>query len=556
MDGLAGSAATLISTGRFRLAKLALKVAKESQALSTGILPCLLILAVFTIVQMLLLMQSIIVPLLFSFFLTFVADPIVNLLTHYPNEKCCLRFCLTRKKSRILHQKQELDEKLCEHHETPSTTRSRSPPAQRRGLSYPDTYQALSDSKGNEDDVVVTLNTAGNRDRLLSSSGDFEADLLPFPCGCCLRSCRIPRCIAVILAILVLVGFVVGIGWVVAASITSLNANWESAYAPGFSDLVAWINEVAKSLGYTLEDTSSFLMAQLELIATSVLAGFVGFVETLVLVIIFLCYLLASPVRPKEGVWLEIDQQIRKYVHLKTAISLLVGILDGVILMILGVDLAWIFAGFTFIANFIPNIGSTIATLLPLPLAILDNRIGFTEKLLVVVAPFVLHNIVGNYIEPKVFGKHMDLHPIVVLAALGFWSILWGVSGMILSVPLVAVLRIVLLQIHHPYAEITVQVLEGRVFGKYDHVKDVVSEEVESDLFAECSQETSRNRTRSGEEDTTSPEGAHSDHLTAPSRHHHHHARRGSATGSLAAPGVADMSSGMGGAPTDKPPTG
>jgi len=295
-------------------------------------------------------------------------------------------------------------------------------------------------------------------------------------------------------------------------------------------------------------------MSKAEAIVADVLSGVVGFVETLVLVIIFLCYLLATPVRPKEGVWLEIDHQIRKYVHLKTAISLLVGVLDGVILMILGVDLAWIFAGITFLANFIPNIGSTIATLLPLPLAILDSRIGFTEKLLVVAAPFVLHNIVGNYIEPKLFGKHMELHPIVVLAALGFWSILWGVSGMVLSVPLVAVLRIVLLQIHHPYAAMAVQLLEGRVFGKYDHVKDPLTEEEEADIFAEYSREASRGRAKSVDDDSTSPVEISGDHLTIPSHHYHH--LPSNKKGTLAGPGIADASSATTGAwPTEKPPT-
>ena len=53
---------------------------------------------------------------------------------------------------------------------------------------------------------------------------------------------------------------------------------------------------------------------------------------------------------------------------------------------------------------------------------------------------------VGNFIEPKIFGKSLDLHPIVVLVALGIFGTLWGVAGMILSVPIVAVLRIVMLQ--------------------------------------------------------------------------------------------------------------
>ena len=58
--------------------------------------------------------------------------------------------------------------------------------------------------------------------------------------------------------------------------------------------------------------------------------------------------------------------------------------------------------------------------------------------------PFISHQAVGNFIEPKIFGKSLDLHPIVVLTSLGIFGTLWGVAGMILSVPVVAVLRIVL----------------------------------------------------------------------------------------------------------------
>jgi predicted PurR-regulated permease PerM len=73
----------------------------------------------------------------------------------------------------------------------------------------------------------------------------------------------------------------------------------------------------------------------------------------------------------------------------------------------------------------------------------------------------IAHNIVGNYIEPKLFGSSLELHPVVVLFSLSLWSAIWGVAGAILSVPLVAVTRVIVMHIDHPYARIALKVLEG-----------------------------------------------------------------------------------------------
>ena len=54
--------------------------------------------------------------------------------------------------------------------------------------------------------------------------------------------------------------------------------------------------------------------------------------------------------------------------------------------------------------------------------------------------------------EPTLFGGSMELHPIIILLSLAFWSTLWGVMGMILSVPLIAIVRIVCQHLQHPYA--------------------------------------------------------------------------------------------------------
>ena len=75
--------------------------------------------------------------------------------------------------------------------------------------------------------------------------------------------------------------------------------------------------------------------------------------------------------------------------------------------------------------------------------------------------PGAIHFVVGNVIEPAIFGHSMELHPVVVLLSLTLWYALWGVTGAILAVPIVAVLRIVVSHNHHPYARVVLATLTG-----------------------------------------------------------------------------------------------
>jgi hypothetical protein len=102
-----------------------------------------------------------------------------------------------------------------------------------------------------------------------------------------------------------------------------------------------------------------------------------------------------------------------------------------------------------------------VATLLPLPVVLLDPDQSWPSASLAIVGPFGLHLLVGSVLEPKVLGMGLALHPVVVLFTVLLWALLWGVGGMIVSVPLTAVLRIALAEVRHPYARLIVRILEG-----------------------------------------------------------------------------------------------
>ena len=139
----------------------------------------------------------------------------------------------------------------------------------------------------------------------------------------------------------------------------------------------------------------------------------------------------------------EINHKISRYLLTKLGTSLSTGFVVWVVLFAFRVELAFMFAILAVFLNFIPSVGSIFATIIPLPVVWLQY--GFDWRFMAVLLLTTLTQIIiGNIIEPKLMGQTMGLHPVTVLLALAFWGLLWGIVGMLLAVPIVAMLRIVL----------------------------------------------------------------------------------------------------------------
>ncbi|HCM78076.1 MAG TPA: AI-2E family transporter, partial [Cytophagales bacterium] len=141
----------------------------------------------------------------------------------------------------------------------------------------------------------------------------------------------------------------------------------------------------------------------------------------------------------------EIYQSTNKYITLKTVISLLTGGLSYIVLMLFGVDYAFLWAFLIFLFNYIPYIGSLIATLLPAIFAIVQFG-SVWSFVWVFISVEAIQLVVGNYIEPKIMGKSLNLSPLVVVVALSFWGYVWDLLGMFLSVPITSIMLITLAQ--------------------------------------------------------------------------------------------------------------
>ncbi|MCA8995644.1 MAG: AI-2E family transporter [Planctomycetaceae bacterium] len=185
---------------------------------------------------------------------------------------------------------------------------------------------------------------------------------------------------------------------------------------------------------------------------------FLDLFSTGIVVLIYVFFLLlGAPANTSSSpVWRDLDRQIRSYLSLKTVISLFTGLAFGLALWFFGVPMAVAFGMLAFLLNFIPNLGPIIASVLPLPLIILHPGAGIGWMAMVIAITFGIQFISGNVIEPKLMGQQSDLHPIVVLLALMFWGMLWGIVGMFLATPMTAAIRIGLMQFEltRPVAEL------------------------------------------------------------------------------------------------------
>lgn len=186
-------------------------------------------------------------------------------------------------------------------------------------------------------------------------------------------------------------------------------------------------------------------------------------VSNIILIILFMTFFLfgskkAAPIT--NPAIKEMLANVSVYLSVKLMASLATGMIVAGILLGFQIKLAVLFALFAFLLNFIPSVGSITAVLLPAPVLFLQY--GFGPKFFIVLGLLsATEFIIGNLLEPRLLGEGMDLHPVAIVGCLIFWTLVWGVPGAFLSVPITASLKIVLGKIKHtrPVAEI----LAGRL---------------------------------------------------------------------------------------------
>ena len=200
---------------------------------------------------------------------------------------------------------------------------------------------------------------------------------------------------------------------------------------------------------------------QLWVYSSSLLNGVTNFAKGLLLVLLYVLFFLIEqgvfgkkmaalglPLQESNRlsvVLYEINEAMRTYLGVKTFTSIVTALLSYVVFYAVGVDFALFWAFLVYLFNYVPTIGSITATVLPGLLALVQFP-TLTPFLIIIIGVTAINLLVGNIIEPRLMGDNLNISPLVVVLSLILWSMLWGVVGMLLSVPITVAIIIICAQ--------------------------------------------------------------------------------------------------------------
>ncbi len=266
---------------------------------------------------------------------------------------------------------------------------------------------------------------------------------------------KIPRFLAIILVIFVLLGMSLLVGVILYQSIQSILAQY-AKYQSRFLNLVNFLTtefDLPPNLISTLEITRT--MATL---LVNISSGFFGFLGNVSLTLVFLLFiLLERPLMKRKlreafhdkktedmnEIFININNQVGRYLIIKLFVSLLTGTIIFIGFSFMGLDFPFVWAVLTFLFNFIPTIGSIVITGITAIFAVIQFFPQWNIIIGVVTLMTITQLLIGNILDPKLTGDSLNLSPVVILLALLLWGWLWGTSGLFLAVPLTVGMKII-----------------------------------------------------------------------------------------------------------------
>ena len=270
-----------------------------------------------------------------------------------------------------------------------------------------------------------------------------------------LQQRRVPRTLAVFCTILSAVAVVGLLGLIVGRAVNEFTAA-APRYQYRLQGLIESAMVLADNFGLPTEEWSVFNLFPVGMF--DLLGGTLGAIASftsntfLVLLTVVLILVEATGFSAKLRLALgkethlgqleQMMRQVQNYLVIKTAISAGTGIVVGLCLAVVGLDFALLWGLIAFVLNFIPNLGSIIAAVPAVLLALV--QFDFATAGLVALIYIGVNLVCGNVIEPMLMGRRLGLSTLVVFVSLVFWGWVWGPIGMLFSVPLTMVIKIAL----------------------------------------------------------------------------------------------------------------
>jgi len=285
---------------------------------------------------------------------------------------------------------------------------------------------------------------------------------------------RIPSGLAIVIVIITIVLFSNISSVFILTSVNTFTSEfpkYEIKFAQFYEDMVAKFNLTpteTDSLSKSMDIKKLLTGGTLTATIGSIVTGITGLLGNYVLILFYLIFLLTESKSIQDRIKVAFSEErqqkinntliaifsdVKNYMSGKTLMSFIQAVLIGLILWICGVDFFIIWAFMFFLSDFIPQIGSLIVTVL-VAITMLLQFDSLLLPVIVVVVLIIIQNVKGNILEPKIFGQRLDLSPLLLLFSLLFWGYMWGIVGMILSVPIMSIIKIILMNIPQtkPYA--------------------------------------------------------------------------------------------------------
>lgn len=268
---------------------------------------------------------------------------------------------------------------------------------------------------------------------------------------------KVPKGLSILLVIFLIVIFGFMLAGLVGQSMNEFSAKMP-LYKQQLTNQFLWAAEKLAAFNIVLDKQQllSYLDPGIAMgMATNLLSGLSGVLTNFLLILLTVIFMLfeADSIPKKIHIALDDPQMkmrqidkvllsVKNYLVIKTVVSLFTGLVIGFWLYFLGLDHFLLWGVLAFLFNYIPNIGSIIAAVPAVLLAIV--QLSLPEAGLVALGYVVVNTVMGNVIEPKYMGRGLGLSTLVVFLSLIFWGWLLGTVGMLLSVPLTMIVKIML----------------------------------------------------------------------------------------------------------------
>ena len=270
---------------------------------------------------------------------------------------------------------------------------------------------------------------------------------------------RIPRVIAVSLLIVIIVMLMVLLLAYLGTSLNELARTlpqYRSSLVIPLKNLEPWLQRAG--IGVSVDELVKYIDPNAAMtLVTNLLAQLSNAMSSIFLLLLTVVFMLlevpqlpnklkqmmSRPIEGMAAIQRAIDS-VSHYLVLKTAISIVTGLVAWGMLAALDVRFAFVWGLLAFALNYIPNIGSVLAAIPPIAQVLVFS--GLYDALVVFAGYLVINLVFGNILDPRIMGRGLGLSTLVVFLSLIFWGWLLGPVGMLLSVPLTIIVKIALEQ--------------------------------------------------------------------------------------------------------------